>query len=149
LTGEGTCTVISFTPIDMVTMSMTGSNGYLHFNMGKYSLHSNSFVFGRGEGFRRNNLHMDLTEDWTQDHLSRSPVCEIWNYNSFIAEDRGLWGFMSCWLVVVVLEDSCACKITVSVDQLTCCNSPEDLSLRIRCLTPRPAYFFSMYIDKW
>lgn len=124
LTGEGTCTASS------VTMSMMGNSGDLHFNVGKYSLHSPSFIFGRSEGFRRKNLHMDLTEDWTQDPLSKSPVCEIWNYNSFVAEDRGLWGFMPCWLVVVVLKACCACKTTVSIDQLTCCNNPEDLSLQ-------------------
>jgi len=118
----------SFTPIDLVTMSMMGNSGYLHFSVGKYSLHSHSFIFGRGEGFRRKHLHMDLTEDLTHDRLSRSPMCEIWNYNSFVAEDRGLWGFMPCWLVVVVvLEDCCACKITVSIDQLTCCKQSRRL----------------------
>jgi len=45
----------------MVTMSMTGHSGDLHFNVGKYSFHSHSFIFGRGEGFRRRkNLCMDL-----------------------------------------------------------------------------------------
>ena len=130
LTGEGTCTVCSFTPIDMVTMSMMSNSGGLHCIVGKYSLHSHSFIFGRGKGFRRKNLHMDLTEDWIQDPLYRSPVCEIWNYNSFVVEDSGLCGFMPCWLVVVVLEDCCACKVTVSTNQLTCCNNPEELILQ-------------------
>ena len=43
--------------------------------------------------FRRKNLHMDVTEDWAQNPYCRSPVCEIWNYNSFVAEDRGLFRF--------------------------------------------------------
>jgi len=77
MTGEGTCTVSSFTPIDLVTMSMMGNNGYLHFSVGKYSLHSHSFFFGIGECFKRKHLRKDLTEDLTQDSLSRSPVCEI------------------------------------------------------------------------
>jgi hypothetical protein len=30
-----------------------GNSGDLHFNVGKYSLHSHSFIFGRREGFQK------------------------------------------------------------------------------------------------
>ena len=130
LTGEDTCTVSSFTPIDMVTMSMMGNSGDLHFNVGKNLCIHTVLSWTEVKVSEEKNLPMDLTEDWTQDPLSRSPVHEIWNYNSFVAEGRGLWRFMLCWLVVVVLEGCFACEVTVSIDQLMWCSNPEDLSLQ-------------------